>query len=163
MLTSSITPTLEQLAAAQQSTRIMAFETGAPEREVARLQAVYTAKRAELEAFERLFTETEPDIVLRGHAGQKLVLRLPFEVGNVKIALRESLERGLCELEAKIIEARLYTQDLAQGGKSSDADALRPAILALCQPTLPLAAVQPVELPPMEVASAQTGSLTTAA
>jgi hypothetical protein len=163
MLTSLITPTLEQLAAAQQSTRIMAFEMGSAEREVARLQAVYTAKRAELEAFECLFAETVPDIVLRGHAGQKLVLRLPFEVANMKIALRDSLERALGELEAKIIETRLYIQELAQGGKSSDTDALRPALLALCQPTPPQAAAQLVELPPMEVANAQTGSLTTAA
>jgi hypothetical protein len=149
MLTSSIPPTLEQLAAAQQSTPIMAFEMGSTEREVVRLQAVYTAKRAELEAFERFFAETEPDIVLRGPAGQKLVLRLPFEVGNVKIALRDCLERALGELEAKIIETRLYAQDLAQGGKSSDTDALRPAILALCQPS---------ERPTMEAASGGAGA-----
>lgn len=133
-----LTTTLQQLSAVQQNTHIPAFEIGAPEREIIRLQALYAAKRTELEAFERFFIETEPDIVLRGHAGQKLVLRLPFSVGNVKLALREALEGALVELEARIVEAHLITQEVAEEAVPKavtyEGDEFAPLILALCQP-----------------------------
>jgi hypothetical protein len=148
------TPTLAELAAAQISTHIPAFEVGAPEREIARLRALYAAKRTEFEAFERLFIETEPDIVLRGHAGQKLVLRLPSSVGNVKLALREALEEGLLELEVQIVEACLMAQEVAQKAVTYEGDEFAPLILALCQPAVAVAE-QPSNSPMASAAQVQ--------
>jgi hypothetical protein len=133
------TADLLQISNAQDSTYIPAFKLETGEREVIRLQAVYAAKRTEMETFERLIAETVPDIVLRGHNGQKLVLRLPFAVGTVEGSIREALENNLLELESQIVKARLYVQEAAEKAVTYEGDEFRPLILALCQPAAPVA------------------------
>jgi hypothetical protein len=151
MPTTRTTATLAELEAAQQSRSIMAFEMGSAARRLARLQAVYTTKCAQLEAFSLLFEETTPDFVLRSANGPELVLRLPIgDTGCVMTSLRDALESALRSLEAEIISAHLDAEQEAFHAAKERND-LRPAILALCVPsaastTTPVA-VAPASLP----------------
>lgn len=127
--------TLAEIADAQATTSIFAFDCNFSQRLIARLQAVYAAKAAQLEAFHYLLEEGIPDIVLRAANGREVVLRLS-EMGDVYAALRDAQDKGLRKLEEEIVSAHLTFEqdaqtDVQRPRKTPD---FRPAILALCAP-----------------------------
>ncbi len=132
------TTTLTELAAHQQSRKTFAFSFGEEDRRLARLRAVHAKKTAELNAFGDLYEETAPDFILRTADGRELILRLPTDdARSLCCTLREVLETEIRLVEEKIIDYLLEEQAEAEVlAKKPQLDAdLRPAILALCQPT----------------------------
>jgi hypothetical protein len=135
MRTTPVHPTLAELEAAHKSLGTTAYDKGYNERRLTSLKGIYARKCAQLDAFNLLFEETNPDFVLRGPNSPELVLRIPLgDTGCVMAALREALENGLKALEAEIITAHLDAEDEASYPSAKEFD-LRPAILALCVPT----------------------------
>ncbi len=133
---------LAEIAAAQASRNIFAFDRGADQRQLLRLQEVYATKLVQFEAFYRFFEETTPDIVLRGPQGREVVLRVPQQVVNeVYSTLRDHQDELLRSLEQQIIARHLSLEEeveLAAKHPRTEPDYV-PAIMSLCQPAAPLA------------------------
>jgi hypothetical protein len=137
--TTSTTPTLTELAAAQKGSFVCAFNEGEEQRILARLRATYATKLAEREAFLRFFDECAPDIVLRAADGREMALRLPeMPRGDVYRDILEGMNAPLRNLEHQII-SELRSQEAEAAYVASLPATPDPGygltILALCQAT----------------------------
>jgi hypothetical protein len=147
-------PILAELAAAQQKGNVFGFDSGTEQREIARLQATYAAKCAQVEASLQLFEQT-PAIALRAPDGREIVLHMSKEALNeVYTAVRDYLEEDLHNLERRIVGLHLQAEEQAAlyAKHPSKEPDYAPAILALCMPaqinvTKDIEEVQPITLP----------------
>jgi len=135
---SNNTPTLAEIAAAQATNNIFAFDRGHAERELASLQALYSRRKAQLVLLCSLFDEGSPEVTLRGEI-QQLTLRGEL-LGDTYTALSESLSNVLAKLEKDIVQAHLNVEQWAAdiAGDYAGRTDYAPLVLALCAPAAPL-------------------------
>ncbi|MCI1187869.1 hypothetical protein MON38_10595 [Hymenobacter sp. DH14] len=131
------TPTLADIAAAQAANPLFAYDRGHEQRTLVRLQRIYAAKLAQMEAFLSFFDEGQPDIVLRS-ASQELALRLPAcpQISEIYSGLRDALADELRNLEKEIVAAHLdIERDQRKTEKYKYSEPAHLAIIrALCAP-----------------------------
>jgi hypothetical protein len=149
MHTTPNTTTLAEVAAAQATARIGAYDRASPARRLERLQSLYARRIDQLNLLYSLFEEGTPKLILQGES-QELTLQGEL-IDGVCTTLAEELDKEIVRLEKAIVEAHIevaeWTADWAS--VSDNQPDYTTMILALCQST------------PMSVATPNVGVLPT--
>ena len=124
---------LTKIAAAQVAGFTHAFDRGSKQRELARRQRIYAARRADLDAVLFFFEEGTPELVVRGSTTE-VVLRLGEAVHDVEPILRDAVDKVLGQMEVDIVALHLAIEREEQENLADPAleNDYTSAVLHLC-------------------------------
>lgn len=132
-----------EIAAAQAASNIFAHDRGQEQHTLSRLQRLYAAKLAQVEAFHSFFDVSQPDIVLHS-ASQELAMSLTAcpQTNEIYSGLRDGLADELHRLEEPIVAAQLNIERDERNTEQYNGELTHMAgFHALCKPTVPTMSV----------------------